>query len=166
VEDQPEGRGKVCRQQDGIALEVQPVWIVGEVRGELLARELAEIGALPIRADQQGVRGRERRQAAFEAFDELLRRFAAAQRVARNRLNDGKRVADAVCQFADEQPQPAFRRAGGGDVTGAFEDEAAAVEGFELQAAFNDQILAGLRPLPQFAGPAAIAQQFLLQRGE
>ena len=86
--------------------------------------------------------------------------------MARDRLNDCKCVADAMGQLAEEQAQAVLGSAARGDVAGAFEDKAAPIEGLELQAALDDQVLAAFALLQQLAGPASLLQQFCLQRGE
>jgi hypothetical protein len=68
------------RQGHRIPFEPQTIWVVGNVRRQLLARQLAEIGALPIGSDQEGMRGRKRRQPGLKPLEKIGQRLAVADR--------------------------------------------------------------------------------------
>jgi hypothetical protein len=99
---QADRRGEIRRQRHWIAFEPQAVWIVGDVRRQLLAAQLAEIGASPLRPDKKRVRGCKRRQPAFKPLEEIAQRLAVAHSVTGNGLNDRERVAHPMRELADK----------------------------------------------------------------
>src|SRR5215813_7081302 len=108
----------------------------------------------------------QRRQPTFELFDNTFGGLTAAQRTARNCLDHGENVSNAMGEFAQQQMLAAIRSAAIRDVAGALEDKANTVEGLELKPAFNRQFASLLGLLTQLAGPAALFDQLQLQLAE
>src|SRR5215470_6425824 len=97
--------------------------------------------------------GSKRRQPALKPLEKIVQRLAVAYRVTDDRLNDRERIAHAMRQFAEQEPQPLLRRLAGSHITRAFKHQPAAVEGFQLDAAFDDEIVSAFRLLMQDARP-------------
>src|SRR5215472_11473556 len=111
------------------------IGIVGRVDSELIARELPEIGACPLRSDQQVMRAAERRQAAVEALDKVLIRGRMTQCLVCDRLDNSERVLDPMGELAQQQRLPLFPQLALGDVAGALKGKLPAVHVFEQDAA-------------------------------
>ena len=138
-----------------------------EVYGcELAESERREIGALPVGFDQEIVGIAERHEAALETLDELLRRRRAADRLMRDRLDDGERILDPVREFAKQQPLlplPGFPL---GDISRAFKSETTAGIGYEFDIRLDYKLAAVLGAMADLAAPAAGLGELLLERGE
>src|SRR5262249_34269845 len=96
MKDETERGGKVGRQPDGLAVDIDTAEITGHDRLELLTDQCPELSTLPVRIDKQCVRAGERRQPSVEAPHEILPGPAGVERLMGNRLNDGEGILDAM----------------------------------------------------------------------
>jgi len=110
VQHQAERSRNVRRQGDGLAGNLDPRGIVGDIGLELPERQGREIGAPPIGFHRQRVRVGERGEPAVEARDEIVARRAVALGLMRDRLDDGQRVLNAVRQLLVRSRLSAFMR--------------------------------------------------------
>src|SRR5215471_5475234 len=70
------------------------------VRLQLAADDQTDVGPAPVRIEQKTVSARERVDASVETVDEFLVRRRIPERLAGDRLDDSKRVLDAVRELA------------------------------------------------------------------
>src|SRR5438045_7057098 len=102
-----------------------------------MARQRAELGALPIGIDKQGVGAGKCCKPPVEASHEILARSAGTERLMGDRLDDSESVLDPVGQLAKEDMLPPLPLLALGDVASGLKRETAARDGPYLDAGFD-----------------------------